>query len=217
VGSVYVRQLLRAASAGRLRTRTIRVVDQDPTCRAAAFAGRADGIDVTLEVQDWGSWLRENIRSLQDGDHIVPYHFAPHLFRDWLVEELRGAGASIEPDVIGPGGFPFERQTGTGERALSYATWMCPPLCIEPALCPHTRGPKDWSLIRDLREGKVDADDRAVFPCVHLVYGVGTVPVSALLEARTRLLAGLSGEPQRVLVATSSHCHGLASAIRASR
>jgi hypothetical protein len=217
IGAVYVRQLLRAVRAGRLSTRAIRVVDRDPRCAASSWVGWRDGVEVALEVQEWGAWLRGNLRGLGGGDQIVPYHFAPHLFRDWLVGELQEAGAEVELDGMGSVGVPFERETSEGSRALSYATWLCPPLCIEPALCPHTRGPKDWSLVRDLRERPGDLQGRAVFPCLHFAYGVATVGVAGLLAARDEFLGTLSPAPARLLVATTSHCHALASVLRVRR
>jgi hypothetical protein len=48
---------------------------------------------------------------------------------------------------------------------------------------------------------------------MHLVYGVGTVPVSAILAARDTLVGGLAGGTRQYLVATSSHCHGLATRV----
>jgi hypothetical protein len=56
-----------------------------------------------------------------------------------------------------------------------------------------------------------------VFRCVHLVWGVGTIPVAAIHAARDRVLAGLGGGPRRYLVATSSHCHALAAVMRVER
>ncbi len=106
---------------------------------------------------------------------------------------------------------PFERPTSDGARALSYATWPCPPTCIEPALCPHTRASKDWSLAADL--DATGGLTPLVFRCLHLTYGVATIPLAALLAARARVLDGVQKGPQRYLVATASHCHGLASVL----
>jgi len=114
--------------------------------------------------------------------------------------------------VIG-GGVLFESATQAGGRALSYAAWMCPPLCIEPALCPHTRGPRDWSLAADLEAPDGDGPDRIVLRCLHLVYGVGTIPVADVLAARDRLLAGAAAGRRKWLIATSSHCHALAATL----
>ena len=33
-----------------------------------------------------------------------------------------------------------------GTHYVSFAEWMCPINCIEPRICPHTRGPARWSL-----------------------------------------------------------------------
>ena len=113
--------------------------------------------------------------------------------------------------ALPPRGLPFEADTAAGDRALSYAAWTCPPTCIEPSLCPHTRGARDWSLAGDLeREGPAGWPDRIVLRCLHLAYGVGTMPVSDVLAARDRLLDGARAGRRRWLVATSSHCHALA-------
>jgi hypothetical protein len=50
---------------------------------------------------------------------------------------------------------------------------------------------------------------------MHLVYGVGTIPVREILSARDRLRAGL-GTRRSYLVATSSHCHALATRLEGS-
>lgn len=201
-GQLYVRQLLRAVRAARLHTERIVVVDRDPGCAARAFHDPL----VRLDVADWSAWLDAHLASCGPDDHLVPYHWAPHLLLDWLA---RATGGRVDRAAAWPArGTPYEGTTGAGDRALSYATWPCPPTCIEPALCPHTRGPRDWSLAQDLdtpAPGE-EFDGRVVFRCLHLVYGVGTIPVRAMLAARDRLRAS----PGTYLVSTASHCHGLA-------
>jgi hypothetical protein len=211
VGAGYARQLLRACAAGRLVTREIVVVDRDPGCRARALADAR----LRFAVADWPEWLDAHLDA-RPRDHIVPYHWAPHLFSEWLARQVRRRGGMAARGGSVPAqGVPFERETAAGDRALSYATWVCPPTCIEPALCPHTRGPKDWSLADRLGRSRPDGAFAApvVFRCLHLVWGVGTVPVGDLLAARDRLCAGLASGPHRYLVATASHCHGLAAAL----
>jgi hypothetical protein len=213
VGAGYLRQLLRAVAAGRLETPRIDVVDRDASCRAAPWA---DGERVCLHVEEWAPWLDRHLGAASPEDHLVPYHWAPHLLLGWLEEEVRRAGgAAARGSGLAARGLPYEGDTTEGARALSYADWVCPPTCIEPALCPHTRGPREWSLHADLEATRAaDAvDDRVVFRCLHLVYGVGTVPVRAILAARDALLSGLRGGARRYLVATASHCHGLATAL----
>jgi hypothetical protein len=214
IGAGYVRQLVRAVAEGRLATERIVVVDRDPVCAVGASA--QGGSLVHLEVSDWAEWLDENLDGLGRDDHLVPYHWAPHLLADWLERQARVRGADTAPGgAIPPRGVPYERPTRDGGLALSYATWTCPPTCIEPALCPHTRGPKDWSLAVRLAAPLAGDpfDDRVVLPSLHLVWGVATVPVASIHAARDRVLAGLAFGPRRYLVSTASHCHGLARAI----
>lgn len=212
IGAGYVRQLLRAAAAGRLETDRIRVVDRDPNCPAA----RAADPRVDVEVADWSDWLDAEIDRLGPQDHLVPHHWAPHLLLTWLERQMLRAGAATVRGVAPPPrGLPFEATTRGGDRALSYASWLCPPFCIEPALCPHTRGPRDWSLAGDLESERPGEpfDGRVVFRCLHLVWGVGTIPIAEIRWSRDRLLEGLRRGPRRYLVATSSHCHALAASL----
>ena len=156
-------------------------------------------------------WLFANLERFGAGDQLVPYHWAPHLLVEWLARHARAAGASVSRDGdFGKVGTPFERTTGAGDRALSYATWTCPPTCIEPALCPHTRGAKDWSLARRLEDTPSGCDESIVFSSFHLVYGVATIPVASILASRDRLLRGIEEGPRTYSIATASHCHGLA-------
>jgi hypothetical protein len=90
-------------------------------------------------------------------------------------------------------------------------------MCIEPTLCPHTRGPRSWSLAADLEAPRAGEpfDGHVVLRCLHLVYGVGTTSVAEILAARDRLLEGLGAGRRTYLVSTSSHCHGLATPLTA--
>jgi len=208
-GAFYVRQLQRAVAAGKLDTDRILVVDRDPACRVATEA-TGDPL-VQLETAEWAEWLADHLGEADTADHLVPYHWAPHLLLGWLEGELRRAGAvTTRGGALAPRGLPFEATTTAGDRALSYASWPCPPTCIEPAVCPHTRGPRDWSLAADLSALADDGATPVVFRCLHLVYGVGTVPVADILAARDRLCAASSAARRSYVVATSSHCHALA-------
>jgi hypothetical protein len=213
VGARMTRQLLRARAAGRLETDAIVVVDREPSCAAFAL-----GPPVVPATADWGEWLAAHLGAWDAGGHLVPYHWAPHLLEEWLAGEGRRAGARVDRGVaLAPRDLPFERTTGTGARALSYASWPCPPMCIEPALCPHTRGLRDWSLAGDLRRpAPLDfAHESVVFRCLHLAYGVGTIPVRDIQAARDRVIGAAAGRDERTfMVATASHCHGLAATMR---
>src|SRR5207247_677195 len=138
IGAGSVRQLLRAIAAGRLESDRIVVVDRDPACAAS----RMGEPRVRLVTADWSDWLDRHLSLLGAKDQIVPYHWAPHVLVEWLGRQIeRAGGAATRGGGVPPHGVPVERPTAGGDRALSYATWICPPTCVEPALCPHTRGP----------------------------------------------------------------------------
>jgi len=207
-----VRQLLRAVAAGKLETDRIVVVDRDPACAARSHGDQR----VAFAVADWSDWLDAHLRGLSRDDHLVPYHWAPHLLVEWLRREAERAttrsvlrGESALPAYA----LPFERDTKDGDRALSYASWPCPPACIEPELCPHTLGPKHWSLAKRLATPPAGWDEALVFRSLHLVQGVGTIPVAEIHAALERLLALAESGERRLLVATASHCHGLATSL----
>jgi hypothetical protein len=217
-GDLYLRQLLRAAAAGRIAPGRIVVVDHDPGCPAGARA--RDDPRVELAVAEWDAWLDAELASLRPADQLVPYHWAPHLLVGWLAREAERAGGSVVRHAGGlpARGLPFERDTRDGDRALSYASWPCPPTCIEPALCPHTRGPKSWSLAGELsvrRDGD-PCDEALVLPSFHYAWGVASIPVGRILDARARVLDAARRQARRFLVATASHCHGLATRLDVS-
>jgi hypothetical protein len=220
VGAVAVRQILRACAAGRLQTERVVVIDRRQDCEAQAFVRAASGSapEVRLEVAEWSPWLDAHLGAASERDHLVPYHWAPHLLVEWLVAQVRRAGGTAFREGLVPArGLPFEAVTSSGDRALSYADWMCPPLCVEPEICPHTERPRDWTLAGELgRRGQPGSGDLEpiVFPCLHLTDGVGTVPVALIQAAARHLVSGLAEGERSYLVATASHCHGLAARLR---
>jgi hypothetical protein len=214
-GAGYVRQLLHAVERGQLSTDAIHVVDRNAACAARTQAG---GPRVVFEVGEWADWLDRHLTAFPPAAHFVPYHWAPHLLLGWLRHELEQGGTATGRGALAPAfGVPYQATTAAGDRALSYATWICPPTCIEPALCPHTRGPKSWSLAGDLDATPPGFDGSVVFRCLHLLRGIGTIPLAQIFAARDRLAAEARPRHRRYLVATSSHCHALATVLEVWR
>ena len=207
-----MRRLFKAEAAGKITFGRIVVIDRDPSCAVASLTSER----VHLEVASWNDWLAGNLSRASMGDHLVPYHWAPHVLLDWLSSDLARHGLILERERDQgdpPARPPVVRETKAGDLALSYATWLCPPACIEPALCPHTRGPRSWSLATEL----AITPHSFVFPCLHLAYGVGTIPLSAIFGARDRLLGTLRRTPgsevKPVWIGSASHCHGLSARV----
>ena len=113
---------------------------------------------------------------------------------------------------------PYDRSSrGADEtRYVSWADWICPTHCIEPALCPAIGAPRTWEMgdtVRDLAaqlraSGRPVADPR-LFVCKHQCSGVGCLRRGQCLRAIAwwRRLA-LPATPAEILVGTISSCHG---------
>ena len=213
-GTYHARQLLKAVRAGKLDAEHVMVVDRNADCRARRELGH-DPL-FSHAVSDWHEFLAGYLGATHADGYVVPAPFTPHLFYRWLARSLESALGSgtvgVEP-VAGAMGLPVEHQLPDGQRAISYAPWLCPVNCVEPEICPHTKGPKDWSLERAVErfstEPAAGLSSSVVFPSYHLAYGIAAVPVRKLLQARESVLAAACKSPQRVAVATVSHCHGI--------
>ncbi len=212
----YIDRLFKAEARGKIAFDRIVVVDRDPSCAAATRAGDR----VRLAISSWDAWLSANLSAFGAADHLVPYHWAPHVLLDWLGSELRQRGFALtrNPDLSAPPASPpVRRGTQAGDLAMSYAEWLCPPSCIEPALCPHTRGPKIWSLATELG----GAADSFVFPCMHLAHGVGTIPLRSIFEVRDRIASRLESDggsaSPPLWISSASHCHGLGARVEVTR
>jgi hypothetical protein len=224
-GSYYVRQLERARRAGAVDWRRLVVVDRDAGCRVASegMAGAPGHAPAELVVAGWNDffadWLRESCeRPSGSRDAIVPSPLMPHLMFDWLLARARERWPSrrIErrPLPAAPG-TPWERAAPDGTHYASYATWMCPVNCVEPEVCPHTRGARDWSMPRELaawvereRAAGRAVEGPAVFHCAHRAFGVGMFDVADVVAADRLVERAGSAGASRVLVGTVSHCHG---------
>lgn len=226
-GSYYLRQLGRAVRSGAMSIERVLVVDRDANCRvSSAPPAEAAALTWRLVVDEWRPWLEASMPNDEDGRRsaIVPSPLMPHLFFEWLSDQAarRWPSWSIGRGQVPPppDSVPWQRAAPDGRHYVSYATWTCPVNCIEPARCPHTRGPRDWSLTETIAHwrggGSGGVDETVVFHCSHRAFGVGMVDVAALRDADARVAALAPAGGGRVLVATVSHCHGALAVLEAS-
>jgi hypothetical protein len=219
-GTFYTRQLMRAADAGAMPRPEIVVVDHNTQPQVLRELG-ADA-RVRLVRQDWEPFFEDYFSTLSAAasDQIVPPPFTPHLAVSWLLKTVRAARPDVHWDVEPfrrlPA-TPFERQSDNCTLVASHADWICPVHCIEPAICPKTRGPRDWDMAdtarafaRELGTVGQPVDQVHLLQCLHLTHGVGTYSAAALLQARAAMQSAAitTGSTLRVLVGTVSHCHG---------
>ena len=115
------------------------------------------------------------------------------------------------PDV------PWQRAGEDGTHYVSFAEWMCPINCIEPARCPHTRGARTLELARRACASTWTPSERPrravdgpfVFHCSHRAYGVGMIDVADVVGADAAIAERAArGMARASSSARSSHCHG---------
>jgi hypothetical protein len=221
-GGYYVRQLGRAERAGAVEWDELLVVDRDPACAFARLPDEERPPRSRLAVATWetffdGYLAGAGVDLATRDDAIVPSPLMPHLMADWLVDRARARwpdrGVRVQT-IDGTLPVPWQRAGDDGTHYVSFAEWMCPINCIEPARCPATRGERTWSLPPALRG--YAADERSagrgieplLFHCTHRAYGVGMIDVRDVLEADQAIAAHAVGRGASFLIGTVSHCHG---------
>jgi hypothetical protein len=222
-GSYYVRQLGRAQRAGAATWRELVVVDRDTTCAVARLPVADCPPGLSIVTSNWREYFASYLASAFDDaasfdDAIVPSPLMPHLMADWLLERARARWPGREVRIEPLGGslpVPWQRVGDDGTHYASFAEWMCPINCIEPARCPKTRGPREWSLPVALQsyadsENSVGRSIEAplVFHCTHRAFGVGMIDVRDVLDADARIHARAGADGASFLIGTVSHCHG---------
>ena len=222
-GSYYVRQLRRAAHAGAVTWQRLLVVDRNAACSVAGDPSlAADGIEVVAD--DWRVFFwrylsdaaRDRVTTRDDA--IVPSPLMPHLMFEWIRDRARerwpdrqvvSRALTTEPRT------PWQRAAGDGPHYVSFAEWTCPINCIEPRICPHTRGARSWSLpetasayVGDERRAGRPLAGPAIFHCTHRAYGVGMFDTREVIAGDDLVRAAAEHGAAEVLVGTMSHCHG---------
>jgi glycine/D-amino acid oxidase-like deaminating enzyme len=237
-GTFYATQLAKAKERGKAEFRSVIVVDRDEGCRARReLPATPDRVLVTAE---WGAFFDEFLGSarrsppVEPGDYIVPSPHMPHLMFEWVrrraVARWPRRAIAVDP-VPGKLDLPYDRVGSDGTRFVSFAGWICPTHCIEPAVCPAIGSARTWemasaisALAEQLRRSGQRVFGPALFICRHHVFGVGTFAVDAVLEGdkivanagadRGRGEGGAHAEPRSVLVGTISSCHGAVNLLR---
>jgi hypothetical protein len=139
----------------------------------------------------------------------------PHLMFEWVLRRARARWPHREVSVVPvPGDFPspYDRQSESSDatRYVSFADWICPTHCIEPALCPAIGAPRTWEMADSVHElaKRLGVHGPALFICKHQVFGVGMFSAEAV-RAGDRLVAESASRGEAaILIGTISSCHG---------
>jgi hypothetical protein len=216
-GHLHATRLLTANRRGQIAFDRVVIVDREETHKARRAIG--DRPDVRYVAADWDAFLREYLADpdATADDHLVPAPLAPHLLANWLLAALQAdlPTRSVRWETVTHTvDQPYARHGRDGAFYVSFADWICPVECTEPAICPAIRSPRTWEQAAFLRErlgGDPAVADLAIFVCRLLTGGIGTVPVAELHAARARFRALAEARPDTpltCLVATVSACHG---------
>ena len=221
-GTFYTGQLEAARAKGKASYRRLLVVDRNADCQLSRDLPPA--VDRELVVEEWGAFLDRYLAEAEQApvpeSAIVPSPLMPHLMYQWLLRQARRRWPSrpieTRPITQSPE-TPYDSVAPDQTRYVSFADWLCPTHCVEPALCPVIRGPRTWemadameTLTRKLNRTHPTAGP-VLFQCQHTVFGVGTFRVAEVLAADHLVKeAGGGGRATDVLVGTISSCHGAA-------
>jgi hypothetical protein len=217
-GTFYARQLTRAKAERKVDFQQLLVVDRDPDCRMIQEQGESP--DRRLVVEEWDAFFDAFLGKAGSSDEagspdaIVPSPLMPHLMYGWLLRRARARWPlrMLETRPLPMGvGTPYDTAAPDGTRYISFADWICPTHCIEPANCPATRAPRTWEIGETVTNlaTRLGAAGPALFTCRHQVFGVGMFSVPEVLAGDALVSqAGAAGEPVEVLVGTVSACHG---------
>jgi hypothetical protein len=228
-GTFYATQLAKAKARGKARFRTVVIVDRDAGCRARSELPEAP--DRSFVTSEWDAFFDRFLFEAQptaapdSPDYIVPSPHMSHLMFEWLVRRARSrfVGRSVDvvpvPDSLGT---PYDRAAADHTRYVSFADWICPTHCIEPAVCPAIAQPRSWEMsdavraLADRLRGRGEpVAGPALFVCRHHVYGVGTFAVDAVLDGERIVAEAAEARTSvQVLVGTVSACHGALNMLR---
>ncbi len=231
-GTFYATQLARAKARGKASYRRVVLVDRDPNCRAGAELPEA--ADRQLITSEWDAFFDRFLgaarpaAALDEQDYIVPSPHMPHLMFEWVLRRSRARFVDRRFEVVPvPDSLdtPYDRTAADRTRYVSFADWVCPTHCIEPAICPAIGQMRTWEMPDAVRAlaGRLRARGEpvfgpALFLCRHHVYGVGTFAVDAVLDGE-RIVAEAARQPEggTALIGTVSSCHGALNLVRIVR
>ena len=188
-------------------------------------AQREENVEVV--VSDWTDFFDSYLGDAaaharaneeEPADAIVPSPLMPHLMYQWIERRARARrpNRKIETRPLeSPYRKPWPKRGADGTQYVSFADWVCPVNCIEPELCPATRGPRSWSMppavvaaTEEARRNGRNLAGPVIFHCQHRAYGVGMFDTRDVVAGDALVQHVAATDAAEVLVGTVSHCHG---------
>jgi len=212
--SVNYHELLTAAKAsGEITSREIFCIDDNPTCVAASTIPQAH---ICLHPAEFIAKYINRHYEQHPLDAIVPDHTAQHVLLKVFLDKVAAQGTfktQLIPLKEGPNTPFLHKAENQAIWAISYATWICPPDCQEPAICPHTKAPRSWDCGDVLKPSQTNSNNKVVthlFACAPLYQHIVQIPGAVICQEMMTFEKSLTeNPPERVIIGTHSHCHGI--------
>jgi len=176
----------------------------------AGAAKKLSHLPIETIVDDGLSYLERFLSEGRRADYIipaVPFHLAYEFIL--LGSRPRGAKRVKIPPLSG---LPNPEIGKTGDLYTSFADFLCPEDCPEPAqYCTITKQKRPRSLYHVLEDLEGPFESRVIHSR-QLAPGVGGYSPAALLDLSKNIKKRM--EPHRtILISTSCRCHGVTSAL----
>lgn len=136
-----------------------------------------------------------------------------HVAYQWLLARLaeRASVQSLPVQTEVDAQIPNPYRVAGGTVYASFATFLCPDVCNEPAeICTYTKEPRQGNLFQRLQEISLPHLKVVVVRSWQLAPGVGGYTKPLLTVA----LETIMQQPGDYLVATSCRCHGVIDRLR---
>lgn len=203
----YIEKLLKARDEKIISFDQLYFIDPNTAC--AVTAKKISGIHFIQK--SYVNALSDLLPCLGPADLLIPDHTAPHVLFQLFIDLLQKEGKKVEVLPFTEGlETPYQKNFDSGVCAVSYATWMCPVDCDEPAICPHTKSTRTWDFVKRFSEFKPQAASLHTFHAQQLAYGVAQIPAIQIKNEWLKLQSTIRNNSRhRFIVATFSHCHGI--------
>jgi len=214
-GSLFSKRLIKGKQKGLVSFSSLIVIDKNEDCKLKKEAKEED---IIFYRADWLDFLvKEYPKIMRERDYLVVPCIGPHFIFKYIEAKLREEnGYEMRLPIFNMKlGTPFEKDV-ENNKYLSFAQWQCPPLCIEPQICPAINKTRSWNLKETLisyfkNHNEIAGDNVFVFEIGNYINAVGLVEIKMILEAYEELRRKINKKFQKFMIATVSKCHGEAS------
>lgn len=202
--------------AGQFGSRAARVMSERPDSPVFVVdldehqLGKLEGLPVKRIPCEGTHFLLSNFHLLHPSNTIVPA-IPVHLACEWLKGYLEGPYVieTIEvPEAI-RSSLPYTWAGSEKSLLVSYADFMCPDDCTEPAFCTVTGESRDQPLHDLLSHLDIRGFRIHVIRSRQIGPGLGGYRMADLIKAAENIAEGEMGE---WLLGTACRCHGILTA-----